>query len=159
VTKSSSAARANERRRATASKARKALREGKRWVGCIVNIFYSPRDISMTCGAAQCSYMSKPEAPRRACHRFPGNKKMRNSSVDAHGAGVPAAFGLGRLSQQILNMLDYAGTRAAERRELAHLDRHLLEDIGLTPADVEIGLQDLYANDFRVATLVAKRAA
>jgi hypothetical protein len=84
---------------------------------------------------------------------------MRNSSVDAHGAGSATAFGLGRLGQQILNMFDPTGVRAAERRELSHLDRHLLEDVGLTPADVEVGLQDIYANDFRVAHIVARRAA
>jgi hypothetical protein len=56
VTNSSSAARANDSRRATASKARKALRLGKRWEFCIVNIFYSNRDISMTCSAAQSEY-------------------------------------------------------------------------------------------------------
>jgi hypothetical protein len=59
VTKSSSAARANDRRRATASKARKALREGKRWTGCIVNIFYSTPDISMTCRGAQSVYINR----------------------------------------------------------------------------------------------------
>jgi hypothetical protein len=56
VTNSSSAARANESLRATASKARKALRLGKRWEFCIVNIFYPNRDISMTCRAAQQEY-------------------------------------------------------------------------------------------------------
>jgi hypothetical protein len=84
---------------------------------------------------------------------------MRNSSGEAHGAGNSTAFGLGRLGQQFLNMFDHAGARAAERRELSHLDRHLLEDVGLTPADVEVHLQDLYANDFRVAHIVARRAA
>jgi uncharacterized protein YjiS (DUF1127 family) len=84
---------------------------------------------------------------------------MRNSSRAAHGAGNIAATGLGRLSQQILNVFEHAGARAAERRELSHLDRRHLDDCGLTPADVELGLQDIYANDFRVAHIGEQRAA
>ncbi len=83
---------------------------------------------------------------------------MRNISDVGH-AGNAAASGLGRLSQQIMSLLDHAGARAAERRQFSHLDRHLLEDVGLTPADVAVGLQDIYANDFRVAHIVARRAA
>jgi hypothetical protein len=82
---------------------------------------------------------------------------MRNSSVEAHAQVHSSAFGLGRLGQQILDLFDAA--RAAERREMSHLDRHLLEDVGLTPADVEVHLPDLYASDFRVAHIAAKRAA
>ena len=84
---------------------------------------------------------------------------MRNSSRAAHGAGNIAATGLVRLSQQILNVFEHAGARAAERRELSHLDRRHLDDCGLTPADVELGLQDIYANDFRVAHIGEQRAA
>ena len=84
---------------------------------------------------------------------------MRNSSAAARGAGNSAATGLGRVGQQILNMFEHAGARAAERRELSHLDRRHLDDCGLTPADVEVGLQDIYANDFRVAHIGEQRAA
>jgi hypothetical protein len=84
---------------------------------------------------------------------------VRKSSVEARGASDIVASGWGRLGQQILNMFEHAGARAAERRELSHLDRHLLEDIGLTPADVQVGLPDLYANDFRVAHICDRRAA
>jgi hypothetical protein len=84
---------------------------------------------------------------------------MRNSSLAARESGNLASTGLGRLGQQILNMIEHAGARAAERRELSHLDRHLLEDIGLTPADVELGLPDMYATDFRVAHIGERRAA
>jgi hypothetical protein len=90
---------------------------------------------------------------------FMGNEKMRKSVVEAHRAGNASIFGLGRLGQQILNMLETAGARAAERRELSHLDRHLLEDVGLTPADVGVSLPDLYAADFRVAHIIEQRAA
>ena len=84
---------------------------------------------------------------------------MPRSSASARKAGNSSAAGLGRLGQQILNMLAHAGVRAAERRELAHLDRHHLDDCGMTPADVEVGLQDIYANDFRVAHIGERRAA
>ena len=53
VTWSSSAARANESLRATASKARKAFKEGKRCEVLIVYFFYPSRFISMTCCTAK----------------------------------------------------------------------------------------------------------
>jgi len=84
---------------------------------------------------------------------------VNNSSVETHGAGHSAMFGLGRLGQQILNFIDLSGTRAAERRELLALDRRELDDCGMTLADVELGLPDLYANDFRVAHIAERRAA
>ena len=77
---------------------------------------------------------------------------MRNSSVET-------AFGFGRLGQQILNVLEAAGARAAERRDALQLDRRHLDDCGLTPADLRLGLADLNDNDFRVAQLAKRRAA
>ena len=85
--------------------------------------------------------------------------KVKSSSVDAQGSGHPAAFALGRLGQQILNLIEASGARAAERRELKSLDRRELDDCGLTLADVDLGLPDLYANDFRVAHVADRRAA
>lgn len=84
---------------------------------------------------------------------------MKASSVDAQGAGHSASFVLGRLGQQILNLIDVSGARAAERRELLSLDRRELDDCGMTPADVDLGLPDLYASDFRVAHIADRRAA
>ena len=84
---------------------------------------------------------------------------MRNISTDGRGAAQNSVSGLGRFGQQILNLLDLAGARAAERRELLALDRRELEDCGMTPADVKLGLPDLYANDFRVAHIAELRAA
>ena len=59
---------------------------------------------------------------------------------------VSTPFAWERLGQHILNYLN----GAAERRDLAALDLRQLEDCGLTPADVSVGLPDLYAYDFRV---------
>ncbi len=84
---------------------------------------------------------------------------MKSSSVEARGQGRSAAFALGRLGQQILNLVDLSGARAAERRELLSLDRRELDDCGLTFADVDLGLPDLYASDFRVAHIAERRAA
>jgi hypothetical protein len=84
---------------------------------------------------------------------------VKASTVDAQGAGQSAAIVLGRLGQQILNLIDISGARAAERRGLLALDRRELDDCGMTPADVELGLPDLYANDFRVAHIADRRAA
>jgi hypothetical protein len=84
---------------------------------------------------------------------------VKASSVDAQGAGHSAAFALGRLGQQILNLIDVSGARAAERRELLSLGRRELDDCGMTLADVDPGLPDLYASDFRVAHIADRRAA
>ncbi len=84
---------------------------------------------------------------------------MSNSALESPAAGHSAMFGFGRLGQQILNHIDLGGTRAAERRELLSMDRRELDDCGLTFADVELGLPDLYANDFRVAHIAELRAA
>ena len=84
---------------------------------------------------------------------------MSNFSVEPLASGNSAAFGLGRLGQQILNLLDLAGARAATRRELLAMDRRELDDCGLTLADVRPGLPDLYAHDFRVAHIGERRAA
>lgn len=84
---------------------------------------------------------------------------MKASSVDAQVSGRSAAFALGRLGQQILNLIDISGVRAAERRELLSLDRRELDDCGLTLADVDPRLPDLYACDFRVAHIADRRAA
>ena len=65
------------------------------------------------------------------------------------------AQGWARLRQQILYLLD----RAAERRALDRLDRRDLDDCGLTPADLALGLPDLYAHDFRVVEIAKWRAA
>ncbi len=80
---------------------------------------------------------------------------MRNVSANGRGAAIASSLGLGRFGQQILNLLD----RAAERRDLAALDRRELDDCGLTPADVGLGLPDLYGYDFRVAHVAELRAA
>ena len=85
--------------------------------------------------------------------------KVNTMSVEGRGAGHSASFHLGRLGQQILNLIDLGGARAAERRELLALDRRELDDCGLTPADVALGLPDLYAADFRVAHVAELRAA
>ncbi len=84
---------------------------------------------------------------------------MSNLPVDSRTSGHLAVSGLGRLGQQILDLLDRAGARAATRRELLSLDRRELDDCGLTLADVRLGLPDLYANDFRVAHIAERRAA
>lgn len=84
---------------------------------------------------------------------------MSNLPVDSQTSGHSAVSGLGRLGQQILDLLDRAGARAATRRELLSLDRRELDDCGLTLADVRLGLPDLYANDFRVAHIAERRAA
>jgi hypothetical protein len=67
--------------------------------------------------------------------------------------------GWGRLGQQILNLLDRAGARAAAAEDLRGLDRRELEDCGLTPADVAPHLQDLYEQDFRVTARAWRHAA
>lgn len=74
----------------------------------------------------------------------------------ARGSG---SVNLGWLGQQILTLIEAAGARAAERRELLALDRRKLDDCGLTFADVDLGLPDLYAADFRVAHIGELRAA
>jgi uncharacterized protein YjiS (DUF1127 family) len=84
---------------------------------------------------------------------------VKVSSVDAQKAGHSPSFALGRLGQQILNLIEASGARAAERRELLSLDRRELDDCGLTLADVNLGHSDLYANDFRVAPFGERRAA
>ncbi len=84
---------------------------------------------------------------------------MKVSSVDTQKAGHSASFALGRLGQQILNLIEASGARAAERRELLSLDRRELDDCGMTLSDVALGLPDLYANDFRVAHIADRRAA
>ncbi len=84
---------------------------------------------------------------------------MSNLSADSHAASHSAVSRVGRLGQQILTLLDCAGTRAATRRQLLSLDRRELDDCGLTLADVRLGLPDLYANDFRVAHIGERRAA
>ena len=82
---------------------------------------------------------------------------MNASSVGTPRPGHSAAFGLGRLGQHILNYIDFSGARAAERRGLAALDLRELDDCGLTLADVDVGLPDLYAADFRVAHIAERR--
>jgi hypothetical protein len=112
----------------------------------------------MTCGAAQSAYICTRERRLRLIF-FQRNTKVKASFVDAHGAGRSASFTLGRLGQQILNLIEASGARAAERRELLSLDRRELDDCGMTLADVDLGLPDLYANDFRVAHIADRRAA
>ena len=90
---------------------------------------------------------------------IPGIEKVRNSNIGAEGSGNAAGFGIGRLGQQILNLLNAAGARAAERRDSLHLDRAHLDDCGLTPADLRIGLRDLNDNDVRAAMWSLRRAA
>ena len=85
-------------------------------------------------------------------------KKVRASVAKPTHASI-VSQGWGRMGQQILNLIDRAAARAAERRALDQLDRRALDDSGLTPADVAHGLPDLYANDFRVARLAQRRAA
>ena len=84
---------------------------------------------------------------------------MSNLNVGPHRAGNSASLGFGRLGQQILNLLEHAGARAAERRNLRALDRRELEDCGMTPADVAPEMPDLFANDFRVVPYVERHAA
>jgi hypothetical protein len=83
------------------------------------------------------------------------------SDYDAscNGSGHSQGFALGRLGQQILNLLDTSGARAAERRSLRSLDRRGLDDCGLTLADVTPELPNLYDNDFRVVSLAERHAA
>jgi hypothetical protein len=84
--------------------------------------------------------------------------KVTKPSVESRSAEHSGHFDFGRIGQQILNMLDAAGTRAAARRALLGLDRRELDDCGLTPADVDARLPDMYA-DFRVAHLAERWAA
>jgi hypothetical protein len=76
-------------------------------------------------------------------------------SGSAHSQG----FALSRLGQQILNLWDASGARAAERSSLRALDRRGLDDCGLTLADVTPELPDLYVNDFRVVSFHERHAA
>jgi hypothetical protein len=85
--------------------------------------------------------------------------KVSNLSVQPQGSGRSTGSGLERLGQQILNLLDVSGSRAATRRQLLALDIRGLDDCGMTLADVDLGLPDLYANDFRVAHIAERRAA
>ena len=79
---------------------------------------------------------------------------MRNSS--SRPAEVAAASeshshrGFSGLGQQILNLLDVARQRAATLRALAVLTLRDLDDCGMTFADVEPEMPDMFANDFRV---------
>ncbi len=84
---------------------------------------------------------------------------MRNVAAEGRSGQGSFGLGLGRIGQQILNLLEASGARAAERRELLALDRRELDDCGLTPADVDPGLPDLFAADFRVAHYAERRAA
>ena len=84
---------------------------------------------------------------------------MTKSSLESRSAERSGNFHLGRLGQQILNLLDASGARAAVRRELHGLDRRELDDCGMTLADVDVGLPDLYAADFRVAHIAERWAA
>ena len=84
---------------------------------------------------------------------------MTKPSLESHGAERSGNFDLGRLGQQILNLLDASGARAAARRELLGLDRRELDDCGMTLADVDVGLPDMYAADFRVAHIAERWAA
>jgi uncharacterized protein YjiS (DUF1127 family) len=86
-------------------------------------------------------------------------RKVATLPQDSQVQATVVAQGWGRLSQQILNLLDRASTRAAERRALDSLDRRDLDDCGLTLADVAPALPDLYANDFRVTQIALRRAA
>jgi hypothetical protein len=81
------------------------------------------------------------------------------SAVEGQAPSHSASVRLGRMGQHILNLIDVSGVRAAERRELLGLDRRELDDCGLTLADVDLGLPDLYAADFRVANIAERRAA
>ena len=75
------------------------------------------------------------------------------SSRNAEGASpadTHAARGFVGLGQQILNLLDVARQRAATRRALAGLTLRDLDDCGMTFADVEPEMPDMFANDFRV---------
>ena len=67
------------------------------------------------------------------------------SASDAH-----AARGFMGLGLQILNLLDGARQRAESRRALAGLTLRDLDDCGMTFADVEPAMPDMFANDFRV---------
>ena len=78
---------------------------------------------------------------------------------ESHLQASVVAQGWGRMGQQILNLIDRAAVRAGERRALDRLDRSHLDDCGLTPADIALGLPDLYANDFRVTQIALRRAA
>jgi hypothetical protein len=85
--------------------------------------------------------------------------KVTKPSLESRGAEHSGNFDLGRLGQQILNLLDASGARAAARRELLGLDRRELDDCGMTLADVDVGLPDMYAADFRVAHIAERWAA
>jgi hypothetical protein len=84
---------------------------------------------------------------------------VRSIAAEGRSARGSVSFGLGRLGQHILNLMNVSGARAAERRQLLALDRRGLDDCGLTPADVDLGLPDMFAADFRVAHLAERRAA
>ncbi len=84
---------------------------------------------------------------------------MSHYDASPNGSAHSQGFALGRLGQQILNLLDASGARAAERRSMRSLDRRGLDDCGLTLADVTPELPDLYANDFRVVGFAERHAA
>ena len=84
---------------------------------------------------------------------------MSHYDASPNGSAHSQGFALGRLGQQILNLWDASGARAAERRSLRALDRRELDDCGLTLADVRPELPDLYVNDFRVIGFAERHAA
>jgi uncharacterized protein YjiS (DUF1127 family) len=112
----------------------------------------------MTCRGAQSGYMHK-YAKHNASTLRRRIRKVATLPIDPQNTAPAMAQGWGLVGQQILNLLDRAAARAAERRALGRLDRTHLDDCGLTPADVAQGLPDLYASDFRVAQIAWRRAA
>ena len=113
----------------------------------------------MTCETSQSRYISCSRTRQSVVFSAKGALEVTKLTADLPVSSHSATFALGRLGTQILNLLDLAGARAAERRELMSLDRRELDDCGLTLADVRLGLPDLYANDFRVAHIAERRAA
>ena len=77
------------------------------------------------------------------------NSSPRGPEVTA-AADSSAAWGFAGIGQQILNLFDNARQRSEARRALAGLTLRDLDDCGMTFADVEPVMPDMFANDFRV---------
>ncbi len=85
---------------------------------------------------------------------------VRSSAPQPSAFDAPAAArSFASLGQQILSLIEAAGVRAESRRQLASATRRTLDDCGLTFADVDAEMTDMFANDFRVRHIAMARAA
>jgi hypothetical protein len=80
---------------------------------------------------------------------------MSASAFVAPGAGSPFRSGGSRsfaaIGQYILNLVGAAARRAADRRRFSGLPRRYLDDVDMTPAELEAALAQLDSLDARQA--------